>query len=228
MFKSTTALRSAFGTLALLFGVSCYSPDLSGVRYSCDETNPYCPDGLECSGGVCVPPGGGNNNSDGPPASGPDGGMSVAGCRYGGGTDLGGGVFACPGAFNRNRNNGLPRASELCANGATICNTPRSANLALCNTLPGFFGSTQQARYDGSGSKNDPNNYDCQASGGFQDRAVAGCGRLTSNMTADKNCGGFTRVLDCDAVQSWVCNSSTLDDSHDNTNPSDGVLCCLP
>lgn len=227
MFKSISAL----GTLALLFCASCYSPNVGAVRYSCDETNPYCPDGLECSGGVCVTPGsGGNNNSDGPPPPPPsDGGSTVMGCRYGGGTDLGAGVFACPGAFNSRRNNGLPRASELCANGATICGAPRTANMQLCNTLPGFFGSTQPARYD-SGNKNNANSYSCQerTGPGFNNRAVSGCGRLTNSMTADKNCNGFLRILDCDAVDSWSCNSSILDDSHDNTNAADGVLCCLP
>jgi hypothetical protein len=223
MSKSILAL----GTLALLFGVSCYSPDLSAVRYSCDEANPYCPDGLDCIGGMCVKPGSGNTNADGPPASVSDGGATVAGCRYGGGTDLGGGVFACPGVFSPTRANGAPKASELCANGATICTMPRSANQTTCNALTGFFGAAVPARYNGGGRGN-PSNYSCQSTNNGQDRAVAGCGRLTNNQVMDKNCSGFTRVLDCTNVTSWQCYSGTLDDNHENTNPSDGVLCCLP
>jgi len=216
---------SALGTLALLLGAACYSPNLSTVRYSCDEANPYCPDGLDCIGGVCLAPGS-SNMADGPPG-GTDGGTSVAGCRYGGGTDLGGGVFACPGVFSPTRANGAPKASELCAMGASICSMPRTANLTLCNSLPGFFGSTQPARYSGGGRGN-PNNYSCQSTNNGMDRAVPGCGRLTQNQVMDKSCGGFTRVLDCNNVTSWGCYSSTLDDSHDNSNPADGVLCCLP
>ncbi len=218
---------SALGALALLFGVACYSPDLSAVRYSCDEANPYCPDGLDCVAGVCVKPGTSTNNGDGPPVGGMDGGMSVAGCRYGGGTDLGSGVFACPGVFSPTRANGAPRASELCAQGATICSAPRSANLTACNALPGFFGSTQPARYNGGGRGN-PSNYTCQSTNNGNDRAVAGCGRLTNNQVMDKACGNWTRVLDCTNVTSWQCYSSVLDDNHENTNPADGVLCCLP
>ncbi len=217
------------GAMAVGVAVSCYNPDLAGVHYSCDEANPYCPDGLECSGGVCQKPGSDpGGTTDGPPPPPTDGGTAVAGCRYGGGTDLGAGVFACPGRFNPNRSGGLPRASELCAAGASICSSPRTADMQKCNSLPGFFGSTQPARYDGNGSRGSGSNYSCSSTNNQFNRAVAGCGRLANGQIADKACNGFTRVLDCTAVDPWTCYSSTLDDSHDNTNPSDGVLCCLP
>ncbi len=221
MTKFLSALGFAFVALA----TSCYSPDLSGVKYSCDEVNPYCPDGLECSGGVCVKPGSG---SDASPMLPGDGGASVAGCRFAGGTDLGGGVFACPSIFKPNRSGGAPIASELCAVGASICTSPRSADMAKCDSLPGFFGAAQGAAYDGRGSYNDPNNYSCQSTGNSFNRAVAGCGRLVKDQIIAKACGGFSRVLNCFAVQSWTCNSNVLDDSHDNGNAQDGVLCCVP
>lgn len=215
------------GAVAVGVAVSCYNPDLAGVHYSCDEANPYCPDGLDCIAGVCQKPGADPGGStDGPPPV-ADGGTTLVACRNPGGTDLGGGVFACPGVFNRARAGGQPVAAELCANGASICTSPRTADLQKCNGLAGFFGSTQPARYDGNG-RGDPRNYSCQTTGNLGDVAVPGCGRLTNGQVVDKACGGFTRVLDCRQVTTWTCNSNTLDNNHDNTNPNDGVLCCLP
>ncbi|MBL9004914.1 MAG: hypothetical protein JNJ46_11755 [Myxococcales bacterium] len=220
-----TKLLSALGLALVALSASCYSPDLSGVKYACDEVNPYCPDGLECISGVCSKPGTG---TEPPPMQPSDGGAPLAGCRFAGGTDLGGGVFACPGEFNRNRSGGRPIASELCAIGASICSSPKTADMAKCNSLPGFFAGTQPARYDGRGSLNDPNNYDCQQADNPGNRAVAGCGRLARDQIVAKTCGNFSRVLQCFAVQSWTCNSDLVDDSHDNSNAQDGVLCCLP
>lgn len=37
---------------ALMFA-GCYNPDLSRVRYTCDPSNPFCPDGLKCVSGIC-------------------------------------------------------------------------------------------------------------------------------------------------------------------------------
>lgn len=219
-----TIWTASLGLIFVTLTSSCYNPDLTGVKYSCDEVNPYCPDGLECSGGVCVKPG---STTDATPMQPSDGGVPLAGCRFSGGVDLGGGVFACPGEFYRNRA-GSPTASELCAVGASICSSPRTADLAKCNSLPGFFGSTQPIRYNGSGNRDDAKNYSCQSTGNPFDRAVSGCGRLTSGQVADKNCGGFTRVLHCSAVQSWTCNNDVLDNSHENSSAQDGVLCCLP
>ncbi len=35
---------------------ACYSPNTASVGYSCDDANPYCPDGLVCRNKVCVDP----------------------------------------------------------------------------------------------------------------------------------------------------------------------------
>jgi hypothetical protein len=42
--------------LFLLSLASCYSPDLTKVRYTCDPANPFCPDGLSCVERCCGGP----------------------------------------------------------------------------------------------------------------------------------------------------------------------------
>lgn len=214
---------STMRTLGLLFALgiaACYSPDLSNVHYTCDETNPYCPDGQDCIGGTCQAPGSAATTQ---PA--PDGGVAGSGCRYGGGTDLGGGVFACPGLFN-SKLDAIPLASQLCADAYAICKTPGSADINRCKSLPGFFAADVLGNRIGNNV--DANSMVCAPSTSRGAQPVwSGCGRTSKNEIVEKTCGGWPEALDCYAVKTWQCYGDAIDNS-ENTNARDGVLCCKP
>lgn len=210
------------GCLALLGG--CYSPDLSGVRYTCDEANPYCPDGLFCLSGVCQKQSG--MVSDAGAGGGlPDGVMSAPGCRLGMGYTVGS-AFACPSEFSSNAADSIPAASQLCATGYQLCSMAAVIDLAACRKLSGFFAAQVPMR---RGNSLDPKTFVCGAtSGQMQMPLFAGCGRQTKDDVYDvaqQACGGFTQALDCFQDPKWFCKSTNLD-GVDQQNSFDGVLCC--
>lgn len=225
------------GFLSLGTAAACYSPDLSGVHYICDENNPYCPDGLTCIAGTCAKPGEtpmngdlGSNPDLTTPAN-PDAAMPMpmpaAGCQSGLGFVLGGDVFACPGKFSVVRGASIPHADQLCASGYALCSQPGGADLAKCKTLSGFFGATQSARRD----KNvyDPSRFVCELpKNGGDVHLYTGCGRSAQAPTYDISnaCAGFTQVVECTFGGAWGCLGNTELKDADNTVATDGVLCC--
>lgn len=204
------------GTLA----VSCYNPDLSGVSYTCDEANPYCPDGLECVSGACLTPGSTPAVPDGGTAGPPDGSMTVNGCK-GQGFVVGMNYFACPGVFNGDTRDMIPAASALCATGFKICGDAKGLDVAACRALGGFFATSVNMRRNGNG------NFECGVSN--NNPYYAGCGKDARQTVDDvpmtQQCAGLPQAIDCRGDQQWYCDPSQLDRT---TNPVgvDGVLCC--
>lgn len=220
-------MKRAWPIFFVLVG-ACYSPSLSGVSYTCDERNPYCPDGLVCTSGRCQEPG--VDNVDGGSMSQPDGLMPAAGCRSGVGYTVGT-AFACPGAFNNNKMDAIPAASQLCADTYQICNKSAGIDLAQCKTLPGFFAAQVQAHRDSTDNV-DPNNITCGGPKGNQLQLFVGCGRTTQNivfnLSANQMCEAFGQVLDCSKENEWDCNNAPNLDGVTQRNSRDGVLCCKP
>lgn len=211
-----------FATLA-----SCYSPNLTGVSYTCDELNPYCPDGLVCTSGRCQPPG--VDNVDAGSSKQPDGLMAAVGCRSGIGYTVGATAYACPGVFNSDRTDSIPAASQLCADMYQICAKSTGIDLAQCRTLPGFFAAQVQAHRDAT-TNVDPQQITCGMPGRNQAQLFVGCGRTTQNivfnLTGPQMCEGFGQALDCTNETAWDCNNGLNLDAATQRNASDGVLCC--
>lgn len=198
------------------FAASCYSPDLTGVRYTCDTANPYCPDGLTCVGGICQLPGG--DSGDGGIGPAPDGGAAISGCRSGTGTKVGT-AFACPGRFNNNVFDSVPTASQRCADGYKLCTDSVGIDLSACQNLSGFFASQVPVH------RENQTMLVCGAASGNQSRLFAGCGRATNTvLSLSPACTGFDQALDCSDPQ-WTCDRNSLDNTSQK-NDFDGVLCC--
>ena len=153
---------SVLGTLALLLR-GRVQPDLSAVRYSCDEANPYCPDGLDCIGGVCLAPAAATWQMV---PGGTDGGASVAGCRYGGGTDLGGGVFACRASLAQ-RAPMVPESQRALCHGRQHLQHAAHGQPDALQLTTRFLGARSRLA-NGGGRGN--NNYSCQSTNNGQDR----------------------------------------------------------
>ncbi len=208
--------RFCIGLIAFL--CSCYSPNLSGVTYTCDDLNPYCPDGLTCIGGVCRLPGvdaGGNTLM-------PDALMSAAGCHSGMGFVVGT-AFACPGTFDGQKT----LASQLCAAGYHICTNATGIDQTTCRTLSGFFAAQVQMHRDAKSL--DPMTFACGPAMMMQLRLISGCGRMTANDVFDvtkQACSGFDQALDCILDNAWNCDTAMMLDMAQQSNPGDGVLCC--
>lgn len=202
---------------------ACYSPDLSGVHYSCDQTNPYCPDGQTCINGTCAFPG----DTPAGDLGNPDGGPAASGCKAGGGTQLGGDVWACPGKFSVVRGPDVPHADQLCASGYGLCTQAGSADLAKCKMLTGFFA----AKADAKGDKGTmaPDAIACDPpKNGNDAHFYPGCGKSAQATVIDitHSCVGFSQVVECHFGGVWGCLSNTPLDQADNTIATDGVLCC--
>lgn len=207
--------RLALGLCALLGG--CYSPDLSGVQFTCDSNNPICPDGLLCVSNVCRKSGVITDTDMG----GSDGMMSVTGCRSGRGYKVGS-AFACPGAFSPTMT-----ASQLCGSGLQICQNSNGIDITACRALPGFFAAVRIHR-DGGTTVN-TGTIACGGPNGNQVRMYAGCGRMQQDTIYDlpggvQQCSTFPQAIDCQQA-GWQCPQSNLD-SNTQTNANDGVLCC--
>jgi hypothetical protein len=208
--------RLGLGFSAVVFALSCYSPDLSGVRYTCDEANPYCPDGLECIAGSCLTPGS-TPTTDGGTAM-PDGTMAAAGCRSGQGFVVGT-AFACPGAFNGNGGDNIPPASQLCADTYRICPDAAGIDQTACKMLSGFFAAQVNVRRNNSV-------YQCGVSG--SNPFFAGCGGARStvvDLPAGQMCQNFGQAIDCMRDDPWYCTDGNLNNISNSSN-ADGVLCC--
>ena len=203
-------------------GAACCSRTSARCAIPADEANPYCPDGLDCIGGVCWRPAAATWQMV---PGGTDGGASVAGCRLQRRHGLRRRRLCLPGVFSSTRANGAPKTSELCAYGRQHLQHARMANLTLCNFATRFFGSTQPARHNGGGRGN--NNYSCQSSEQRSGSRRPGLRTVDAESGHGQElCRVHSRCLDCNNVTSWGCYGSTHRRQPRQQQPADGVLCC--
>lgn len=217
-------MKRAVTILAVSLSAACFNPDYSSVQYVCDEANPYCPDGLSCIEGQCLPP---DTEIQSPEEDGgiPDLRTPVAGCASGSGTQVGT-AFACPGRFTSRSGSSTPSASQLCAAGYTICTNASGIDLARCRMLSGFFAASAPMRR-GNGTPN-PSTFACGTPTGSMSQVLwAGCGVNQTNTVFDlvQPCQGFGQAVDCVTDNRWSCFSANLS-STDQENAANGVLCC--
>lgn len=203
--------RLWLASLALIAG--CYSPDLSGVKYTCTASDPICPDGTTCVNNVCTLPG--------EPDPGP---MPVAGCS-GTGRKVSETVFACSGTFAKGG------AAALCSANYAICTKlPDKPTIESCNKIDGGFFVTEvkawRNRFEG------PEQAACENNSMGRDRLLfAGCGNpnVSSNISRPMTaCQPATLGVDCTTVSAsqWECGPDRAASSWVNKVASDGVLCC--
>lgn len=240
--------------LSLLCLAACYAPDLSKVHYTCDEKNPFCPDGQSCIAGCCGGPPCGDE-----PAPGRDGGAGDGSAPDGGNADLvspswdpaapPANIPACKSGrkgWQLTTKMAACQAGSLLPDG--ICNdlqgwTPCQANQLTqqqCSSVPwGFFGSRQHGRQD---SRTPDGTMQCTWNGGAgatstEQRFIFGCGKAGAVVTWDiteNPCGGFQRAIPChggtfSAPSSWSCPYGTNTDQDAGqvaADPMDGELCC--
>lgn len=221
-------MRIAFGLtlVALTFG-GCFSPNLEGVAFVCDETNPQCPAGYTCTEGRCVT-GTGGTMMEPPTTPAVDGGSGMAGaagCTSGVGFDVSKEAarptYACPGTFqadfDRNKN-----VNRLCASGYAICTDANRVNITACSAISsGYFVARVDTRRQAGMSDvqcGTPNNT-------YKEELWAGCGRAGKDIF-QANCSGFTSARDCDPQTTFFCMYKGSLESATNTDPNSGALCC--
>lgn len=226
-----------FAALALF---ACYSPNLSGVRFSCtgDGLPDDCPSGYSCVQSVCVLPGeppggtsdGGMTMTDGGAPA--DGGASLGkalGCTSMSGYDIakdpvGTPAFACPGTF---QGNSSTNAYSLCATGYRICPDANTLDLNKCTApgIQGFFIANKRGEHSSS-------TVACGGQGNLDDDHWFGCGNPSGivALTPPGPCFGFSSARDCVNMtgSEFNCrddNDRSIDEVS-STNPVHGVLCC--
>lgn len=224
--------------LASLLLVGCYAPDLSHVRYTCDERNPICPGTLACVQGCCGGPPCGDSLT---PPLGQDGGTTAPvdwtqppgaapGCASGRGYVLGPKAVACPGAFASGQLLGR------CAAGWTLCPTSPLSVVDAAKVPYLFVGAahgTQAGRIPDSTMA-------CSwasapASNYFFLFGIGAVGRaLVHDSSAQGRCGLYSSALECvssGSQQFWQCPLGAMPGESDwsqvaNPIETDGVLCC--
>lgn len=219
-------MRAAF-TFSLVALVGCFSPNLEGVSFLCDDANPQCPAGYECAESRCF-------STDNIPMTGtdptpvPDGGtgmMGATGCASGMGFDVSRDqqrpVFACPGTFTADGDK-TKNVNRLCATGFSICGDAMRVNLQACNALStGFFVARSIARRASNST-----DVQCMAPmGGTRELLWAGCGRNMGKDVFTAMCGGFSAARDCDLASSFGCYNNSLEGAF-NKDAASGALCC--
>ena len=228
-------MRTAFSLSLFALVAGCFSPNLEGVSFLCDEANPQCPAGYECAESKCFP-------TDNFPLTMPDpdptplppdaggGMMGAAGCASNTGfnvsKDMMRPAFACPGTFT-NSTDKQRNVNRLCAAGYVVCGDATRVNVGACNMITtGFFVARVVARRSSSSTE-----VACMSPGGNQKEALwAGCGRTGQDIFMAPMCGmGFTAARDCNLdtkVSSFGCWSTTNLDAAYNTQAASGALCC--
>lgn len=197
-------VRRTAAVFAALILSGCFDPDTSHLTILCDAARPECPDGQSCINNRCTPVG-----------DVPDGGdtadMTLAeGCTSGRGTQLGS-AYACPGAF------AATFVKQRCAPSWKICTSATGIDLTKCDTLSGFFIADVPGSWTGTMEM-------CTASN--MNPIWFGCGGKQELVrTAMVQCGGFPKSMECRAT-GWSCNAKQDLNQTENTNASDGVLCC--
>lgn len=202
---------------------SCYSPNLSGVQFSCtgDGKPDDCPSGYACIQSIC--------RLVGEPPGGTLAPGKAAGCASMSGYDVAKDgntvpVFACPGAFSGTTSS---NATTLCASGYSICQNTIDIDLAKCNAagMPGFYIGDKLGEHNST-----------MAACGTQNNLIedywVGCGNPSNIrlVSIPQTCNGFLAGRDCDngTGSEFNCNGDNQTPIEDivSTNPLHGVLCC--
>lgn len=212
----------------LLLLAGCFNPDLSKIRYRCDESN-LCPDGQSCAAGLCLRPDELTTFDLAQPAPLPDGSTPPAAappCKSGQGYVLDGApqqTAACPGKF------AAGHAAELCAASFGLCLTLTPTEKTACEAInSGFFGSTKRASKQGALPPS------CVTNGTHT--YIPGCGGRQSAVVAVEQCAPYEKGLDCFSQGAvgwvWQCDGvdALMQASYSGLPGSgaavDGVLCC--
>lgn len=200
--------------LAVILGLasSCYNP--STVTLLCPSGQSDCPENQRCVDGLCTPDVGGSDmtmadltTTDG---GGPGDLAQPGGCKAGTAIVIGAKVRACQGTF------GAGGASSLCGAGYSACLALSPSDTAACRNVPGFFVADQTAYFVGS-----PSNETCGNS--LANQLIYGCGQ--TGTTGARQCGGFPVEV---ALGTSLKSPNGSFASLTNTDPNQGVLCCLP
>lgn len=225
-------MRTAFSLSLFALVAGCFSPNLEGVSFLCDDANPQCPAGYECAESKCFPtdritlmmpeP----DPTPLPPDAG-GGMMGAAGCASGNGfnvsKDMMRPAFACPGTW-QSTGDKTKNINRLCAAGYVVCGDATRVNITACNMIPtGYFVARVVARRNKNSTE-----VACMTPGGNQGEVLwAGCGRTGQDIFMAPMCGmGFTSARDCDPGSAFGCFSYTSLDSTFNTQAASGALCC--
>ncbi|WP_233206374.1 hypothetical protein [Haliangium sp. UPWRP_2] len=131
-------------------------------------------------------------------------------CAAGGGFGFGPKVSGCLGTF------AAGGADAICKNPARPCANNTGLDLPLCNGTSGFFLSNQPGYWLGTKASEA-----CGAAASNQ--IFFGCG--AAGRAGVAKCGGFDKVIDVGT--SITSTTGQLKDAS-NTDPTQGVLCCLP
>lgn len=219
-------MRISLGLSLLALTLSgCFSPNLEGVTFVCDESNPQCPAGYTCTEGRCVQ---GSGSMMEPPGSTVDGGggnAGAAGCASGVGFDVSKDMtrpaYACPGTFQADFSS-QKNVNRLCASGYAICGDASRVNVPMCNMImTGYFVARVDTRRQAGMSDvqcGSPNNT-------YKEELWGGCGRSGTGIF-QANCSGFTSARDCDPQTTFSCMFKGSLESSTNTDANSGALCC--
>lgn len=201
-------------SLAVLGLAACYNP--STVTLLCPAGQSDCPSDQRCVDGLCTPRVvGGSDDMTLPDLAATDSGVPAdlaqpAGCKAGKAIVLGAKVRACQGTFPAGG------GSALCAAGYSVCTTLSPSDVAACRNVAAFFVADQPAYFVGS-----PSNETCGTS--LANQVMYGCGQ--AGLSGARQCGGFPVEL---ALGSTLTSPNGSFTSLMNSDPNQGVLCCLP
>ena len=197
----------------ILFGCGCYGPDPAKIRITCDSDT-GCQSGMTCQAGFCQPiadlaiaPG--LMDAAAPDLLG-DLATPTSFCAAGGGFGFGPKTSGCPGTFSAGG------ADAVCKNPAKPCASSTGLDLLKCNGTSGFFLGNQPGYWLGTKPSEA-----CGAAASNQ--IFFGCG--AGGRAGVAKCGGFDKVVDVGT--SLTSTTGQLKDTS-NTDPAQGVLCCLP
>jgi len=212
-------MRCAVG-IGLVFVLGCFDPGIAPLR--CSESQPACPAGLSCIGGMCQTPDSADayvmdgSFIDMAPAD-----MSQSGCASGKGQAIGNlGCWGCPGVFDP-----VKKASSLCAAGFSIpSNTAKLTDGDCVKVTGGFFMS---ALYGATATNFSDLNFSQCGIFTKGEQGFFGCGIAQGSGTINPTsaCNGFRQHLQCYTGNGLICTKSDIDQIT-STFPTNGVICC--
>ena len=199
--------------LAVLGLAACYNP--STVTLLCPAGQSDCPVDQRCVDGLCTRVVGGTDDMSIIDLASTDGATPAdlaqpGGCKAGKAIVVGAKVRACPGTFPAGG------GSSLCGTGYSVCTTLTPGDISACRNVAAFFVADQPAYFVGS-----PSNEICGTS--LANQVMYGCGQ--AGNTGARQCGGFPVEV---ALGASLMSPNGSFSSLANSDPSQGVLCCLP